>query len=179
MCVQSQLTLFVYFGLTQCISQRWSSLWASRWPAIESTCTRLSTGRYGELAALIHVSMFLWSLVLIPFNSLGHKGWSTRFSTLGWRSTWWWLCWWGWPGSASPPDRRQTTLNVREWENSFNIFILKGRSTFKHVLSCSSSSGYLLAMEIEPPKPEDKSEMTAWEDARRAALLLFCTCFVF
>lgn len=28
-----------------------------------------------------------------------------------------------------------------------------------HLLSCRS--GYLMTMEIEPPKPEDKSEMTA------------------
>lgn len=83
-----------------------------------------------------------------------------------------WIC------IATRPETDYTECE-REWENSFNILILKGRSTFKHVLSCSSSSGYLLAMEIEPPKPEDKSEMTAWEDARRAALLLFCTCFVF
>lgn len=106
------------FWSRQCISQRWSSVWASRWPAIESTCTRPSTRRYGELAGIIvcyyptlKPGYDTWRS---PFSSVGHQGRSTRFSTRGWSSTWWWLCWWGWPGSSSPPDLRQTTLRVRE-----------------------------------------------------------------
>lgn len=40
-------------SLFQCISQRWCSLWASRWPAIESTSTPPSTQRYGEASAAV------------------------------------------------------------------------------------------------------------------------------
>lgn len=46
-------------GFFQCISQRWFSVWASRWPAIGSTCTRLPTLHCGEdLPAPVRSSHF-------------------------------------------------------------------------------------------------------------------------
>lgn len=116
-CLVSSHTFCCFCSGFQCISRRWSSLSASRWPAIESTCTQPSTQRYGELTGIIlrfHLTekpvCDTWGS---PFSCLGHQGRSTRFSTHGWPWTWWWRCWWGWPGSSSPPDRKQTILRVR------------------------------------------------------------------
>lgn len=149
----------------QCISQRWFSVWASRWPAIGLTCTRPPTLHCGEhISAPVRSSQHFWDptaelcsgFVLFFCRPPGSEHqvlnpWVTINLVVAL------LVGLAWIFIGFRPEKDYTE---GQWEGAAVSLFSVGMFDLSHV--SSSSLGYLMTMEIGPPKPQDKSEMNAW-----------------